>query len=82
MPPTTIHPICSLASEPGPDANASGKAPQIVEIVVMSIGLNLNVAALTTASEKFIPLATHLFANSTMSMPCFEIKPTKAINPI
>jgi|TARA_B100001059_G_C17259952_1_gene298445 hypothetical protein len=82
IPPTITHPISSLASDPGPLAKASGIAPKIVDIVVISIGRKRKLAALTAAASIVIPFAKHLLANSTIKIPCLVIKPIRAISPI
>ena len=56
-PPITAIPIETLLSEPAPSASAIGKIPSTVERLVISIGLNLAMAALMTASVFSSPAA-------------------------
>ena len=53
--PNTLNETKEVLAAPGPVPIISGKTPKIVERLVISIGLNLIVAASTTAVSMFFP---------------------------
>ena len=55
MPPNIVIPTVSLLAAPGPVPIINGKTPNIVERLVIKIGLSLIVAASIIAVSNFIP---------------------------
>ena len=64
IPPIITTPICILADEPAPSANAKGTAPTTIAAVVIKIGRILNIALLITASSLLMPCSLNWLANS------------------
>ena len=56
IPPNIVIPTVSLLAAPGPVPNINGKTPNIVDKLVINIGLNLITEALIIASSIFLPL--------------------------
>ena len=80
IPPNIVIPTVSLLAAPGPVPNINGKTPNIVDKLVINIGLNLITEALIIASSIFFPSFLNWFANSTMRIPFFAESPISIIN--
>ena len=75
-------PIVNLDSNPAPEPITSGITPTIVEIPVITIGLNLFLHAKISDSKDFFPRDFNCLANSTIKIPFLAAIPIKIINPI
>ena len=80
MPATSTIPMLLRASAPGPDTKTSGR-PKTVAAEVISTGRRRVSEASRTAAMRARPCACSVFANCTIRIPFFAIRPTSVINP-
>ena len=81
MPDTSTMPMLLRAFEPGPDTNTRGRWPNTVATVVMRTGRSRVSDASRRAASFARPRSCRVFANSTMRIPFFAIRPTSVISP-
>ena len=81
IPPTTVVPIICLLALPAPELRAKGKVPTINAKEVITMGLNLKLAASIVASKSYIPSLNLSIANSTIKIAFFADNPTSVISP-
>ncbi len=82
MPPITVKPITWREAAPAPLALASGTQPKINAKLVIKIGRSRNLAASNAASKIGLPSSTPRFANSTIKIAFFALKPINITKPI